>query len=102
MNPEREHAFVLARSHRYKLAFGYAWRREDFPWLSRWAENHLRPWAAWNSNSFALGMEFGVAPLVESRRKIVERGTAFDTATFRCIPARTRECARCCACVRPP
>lgn len=101
MNPEREHAFFLAWSPRYKLAVGYAWRREDFPWLSRWEENHLRPWAPWNSNGFALGMEFGVSPMVESRRKMVERGKVFDTPTFRWIPARSRHSVRYCAFVRP-
>jgi hypothetical protein len=100
MHSEQEHAFFLAWSPRYKLAFGYVWRREDFPWLSRWEENHLRPWAPWNSNGFALGMEFGVSPMVESRRKMVERGKVFNTATFRWIPARSRHSARYCAFVR--
>jgi hypothetical protein len=100
MHSEQEHAFFLAWSPRYKLAFGYVWRREDFPWLSRWEENHLRPWAPWNSNGFALGMEFGVSPMVESRRKMVERGKVFNTATFRWIAARSRHSARYCAFVR--
>lgn len=100
MSPEREHAFFIAWSPEYRLAVGYAWRREDFPWLSRWEENHLRPWAPWNSNGFALGMEFGVSPMVESRRRMVERGRLFGSPTFRWIPARSSHAVRYCAFVR--
>ena len=89
MDPTQNNAFFLAWSPRYKLAIGYIWRREDFPWLSRWEENKLRPWAPWNSNGFALGMEFGVSPMVESRRRMVERNRMFDTPTFRWLPARS-------------
>jgi hypothetical protein len=89
MDPSQEHAFFLAWSPVYQLAIGYIWRREDFPWLSRWEENHLRSWAPWNSRGFALGMEFGVSPMVESRRKMVERGNMFNTPTFRWIPAQS-------------
>jgi len=100
MDPTLPHAFFVAWSERFNLAFGYVWQREDFPWLSRWEENHLRPWAPWNSKALALGMEFGVSPMVESRREMVERGRMFDTPTFRWIPARTEVSARYCAFLR--
>jgi hypothetical protein len=100
MDPDKTHAFFIAWSERFKLAFGYVWRREDFPWLSRWEENHLRPWAPWNSQALALGMEFGVSPMVESRREMVERGRMFDTPTFRWIPARTKISVQYCAFLR--
>ena len=100
MDPNTPHAFFIAWSERFKLAFGYVWRREDFPWLSRWEENHLRPWAPWNSQALALGMEFGVSPMVESRREMVERGRMFDTPTFRWIPARTKLSVEYCAFLR--
>lgn len=100
MDPGVPHAFFIAWSERFKLAFGYVWRREDFPWLSRWEENHLRPWAPWNSQALALGMEFGVSPMVESRRQMVERGRMFDTPTYRWIPARTKISVQYCAFLR--
>lgn len=100
MNPEEDHAYFLAWSPGSKLVFGYGWQREDFPWLSRWEENHLRPWAPWNSNGLALGMEFGVSPMVESRRQMVERGRLFDTPTFRWIPAMTTVSVSYCAFLR--
>jgi hypothetical protein len=100
MDPDREYAFFWAWSERYKLVFGYVWRREDFPWLSRWEENHLRPWAPWNSQGLALGMEFGVSPMVESRQEMVARGPMFDTPTFRWVPALTTISASYCAFLR--
>jgi hypothetical protein len=33
-------------------------------------------------------MEFGVSPMPESRRQMVERGRMFDTPAYRWIPAR--------------
>jgi hypothetical protein len=100
MDAHETHAFFVSWSPRYKLAFGYVWSREDFPWLSRWEENHLRPWAPWNSEGFALGMEFGVSPMVESRRKMVERGPMFGTPTFRWLPAQSTYNVRYCAFLR--
>jgi hypothetical protein len=100
MNPEKEYAFFIAWSERHKLAFGYVWRRVDFPWLSRWEENHLRPGAPWNSQALALGMEFGVSPMCESRREMVDRGPMFDTPTFRWIPALTTISLSYCAFLR--
>ena len=35
-------------------------------------------------------MEFGVSPIPESRRQMIERGRLFDVPTFRWIPARQR------------
>jgi hypothetical protein len=100
MDPLQEHSFFLAWSPRYQLAFGYVWRRRDFPWLGRWEENHLRPWAPWNSEAFALGMEFGVSPMAESRRSMVERGKMFATPTLFWAPAQTRSTVRYCAFLR--
>jgi len=42
-------------------------------------------------------MEFGVSPMVESRRKMVERGTLFGVPAYRWIPARSEVSAEYCA-----
>jgi hypothetical protein len=100
MNLAQEHSYFLAWSPRHQLTFGYVWRRRDFPWLSRWEENHFRSWAPWNSAEFALGMEFGVSPMAESRRRMVERGKLFETPTFFWAPAQTRHTVHYCAFLR--
>jgi hypothetical protein len=90
MDPHREHAYFIAFSPRQKLAFGYVWRRSDFPWLGRWEENHSRVQPPWNGKTLTCGMEFGVSPMPETRRKMIERGTLFGMPAFRWLPARTR------------
>src|SRR5262249_57936794 len=90
MDPSLPQAFFVAFSPASRLAFGYAWRRADFPWLGIWEENRSRSASPWNGGTIARGMEFGVSPFPESRRRTVERGRLFDTPTFRSLPARAR------------
>jgi hypothetical protein len=86
--PER--AFFAAFSPEFQLAFGYIWRRRDFPWLGIWEENFSRSHAPWNRRTLTRGMEFGVSPFPESRREMIARGPMFDTPTFKWIPAASR------------
>jgi hypothetical protein len=90
MDPRREHAFFVAYTPEARLAFGYVWRRADFPWLGIWEENSSRQQPPWNGGALTRGMEFGVSPFPESRREMIERGRVFDTFGFRWIPAATR------------
>lgn len=90
MDQSREDAFFVAFSPASRLAFGYVWKRRDFPWLGIWQENHSRTHAPWNGATLTCGMEFGVSPFPESRRRMVERGSLFDTRTYRWLPAKGR------------
>lgn len=87
MDPLAEHAHFVAFSPDARLAFGYVWRRADFPWLGIWEENHARPAAPWDNRALTCGMEFGVSPFPETRREMLERGPLFGQPTFRWIPA---------------
>ena len=78
-DPGRADAFFVAFSPSSRLAFGYVWRRADFPWMGIWEENLSRSSAPWNSRTLTRGMEFGVSPFPETRRAMVERGRLFDT-----------------------
>ena len=89
-DPGRDHAFFVAFSPESRLAFGYVWRRADFPWLGIWEENRSRTHPPWNGRTLTRGMEFGVSPFPESRREMIERGRMFGTPTFRWIPAGSR------------
>jgi hypothetical protein len=88
MDPKRENAFFLAWSPKSKLLIGYVWKGTDFPWLGIWEENHCRTAPPWNGKTITRGMEFGVSPMPESRRQMIERGQLFGTPGFRWIPAR--------------
>ena len=90
LDPEREHASVIAFSKTAGLAFGYLWRTADFPWLGLWEENRSRAHAPWNGRTRTWGLEFGVSPLPETRRRMIERGPTFGTPGFRWLPARRR------------
>jgi hypothetical protein len=90
MDPHRDTAYFLAWSPASRLAFGYVWRRADYPWLGIWEENHSRTSAPWNGRTLTRGMEFGASPMPETRRQMIARGTLFGMPAFRWIPARTR------------
>jgi hypothetical protein len=70
------------------VTFGYRWKREDFPWLGIWEENHARKSAPWNGVSVTRGMEFGVSPQAESRRAMIDRGSLFGVPGYKWLPAR--------------
>jgi hypothetical protein len=88
MDPARAEAFFIAFSPAHQLALAYAWRRDDFPWLGMWEENHARTAVPWNGQALTCGLEFGNSPFPESRREMIERGPLFGAPTFRWLPAR--------------
>jgi hypothetical protein len=88
MDPAQERAWFTAWNPGCKLAFGYAWKRSDFPWLGIWEENHCRTQAPWNGQTLTRGMEFGVSPFPENRRSMIERGSLFGVPAYRWLPAR--------------
>ncbi len=100
LDPASDTAFFVAWSPRSQVAFGYMWRRADFPWLGVWEENHSRTGAPWNGRTLTRGMEFGASPVAETRRQMIERGALFGVPAFRWIPARTRVEVRYCASIR--
>jgi hypothetical protein len=90
MDPQREESFFLAFHPALRLAFGYVWRRSDFPWMGIWEENHSRTNPPWNGRTLTRGMEFGVSPMPETRREMIGRGRMFDVPVYRWLPARSR------------
>lgn len=88
MDPARDEAFFMASAQ--GLTLRYRWKRADFPWLGIWEENFSRLQAPWNGQTLARGMEFGVSPMPETRREMIERGRLFGVPTYRWIPAGSR------------
>jgi hypothetical protein len=89
-DPLREDAFFIAFEPEYQLAFGYIWKRADFPWLGIWEENRSRRNSPWNSKTITRGMEFGVSPFPEPRREMVDRGSTLGAPGCRWLPCRGR------------
>jgi hypothetical protein len=88
MDPRREQAFFLAWSPKSKVLIAYVWKQSDFPWLGIWEENCSRTTPPWNGRTITRGMEFGVSPMPETRRQMIERGSLFGVPSYRWIPAR--------------
>ena len=86
MDPAREE--VSFKASHLGVTFGYRWRREDFPWLGIWEENHARQSPPWNGVSITRGMEFGASPQAETRRAMIERGSLFGVPGYKWLPAR--------------
>lgn len=94
MDPALEEARFTAHSPRLGLTFGYRWPRAAFPWLGIWEENYSRTAPPWNGCTLACGMEFGVSPVPETRRRMIERGTLFGVPTFKWLGARRAKTVR--------
>lgn len=90
MNPAREQAWFAAVHPDLNLGVAYVWQQADFPWLGIWEENYSRASAPWNGRTLTRGMEFGVSPIPESRRAMIERGSLFGVPGYRWAPAKTR------------
>jgi hypothetical protein len=88
MDQSREEAYFVAFSPASRLAFGYVWGARDFPWMGIWEENLSRPHAPWAGTSITRGLEFGVSPMPEPRRQMIDRGKLFGVPTYRWIPAK--------------
>lgn len=89
MDPQREDACFVAFHPGLGLAFGYSWKRADFPWTGIWEENHSRRNPPWNGETLTRGMEFGASPMPESRREMIDRGSLFGVPAYRWLPAKS-------------
>ncbi|HMF77913.1 MAG TPA: hypothetical protein VK604_19815 [Bryobacteraceae bacterium] len=85
-----DQAWFFAWSPVSNICLGYVWNRLDFPWLGIWEENHSRTSAPWNTRTLTCGMEFGVSPFPEPRRKMIERSTWLNTPCYRWIGAKSK------------
>lgn len=101
MDPEKENASFIAYHPGAGLACAYVWKRSDFPWLGRWEENRHRAAAPWHNREITVGMEFGVSPMPETRRKMIDRGSMFGVPGYRWFPARESVTAEYAATVQP-
>jgi hypothetical protein len=90
MNPALRDAYFTAYNPALDLVFGYLWKAADFPWLGIWEENYSRTHEPWSGKTLARGMEFGVSPMPETRRQMVDRGSLFGTPAYRWLPAKGR------------
>lgn len=85
-----DHGFFTTFNPKMGAAMGYVWRRDDFPWLSIWEENHSLKLPPWNGRTLTRGMEFGMSPFCETRREMMKRRDLFGVPGYGWLPARSR------------
>jgi hypothetical protein len=89
LDPALDHVSFEAWTPESRTVIGYRWRRADFPWIGIWEENRSRTAPPWNGETVTRGMEFGVSPMPESRRRMIDRGSLFGVPGYRWIAARS-------------
>ncbi len=88
MNPALDTAYFEMWSPASKSWIRYEWKRADFPWCGIWEENCGRTHKPWNGKTITRGIEFGVSPMPESRRQMIERGSMFGIPGYRWLGAQ--------------
>jgi len=84
----RTHGFVAVANTRLRLAAGYFFPRERFPWVTVWEENQAREYSPWNGVTRARGLEFGTSPFPLGLADAVSHGPMFDTPTVARVGAK--------------
>ena len=87
---QNSHAYFVAFAPQYHHAFGYIWKRDEFPWLGIWEENCSRQGSPWDGRTVTRGMEFGVSPFPETRREMIDRNRLLDAPTYKWISSHGR------------
>src|SRR5580658_8038698 len=87
---QSDNAWFAAFAPQFRLAFGYIWKRSDFPWLGIWEENCSRQASPWDRHEVTRGMEFGASPFPETRREMIVRNRLMGAPTYKWIAARGR------------
>jgi catechol 2,3-dioxygenase-like lactoylglutathione lyase family enzyme len=90
LDPSRVEQFFTLYHPDYRVLIGYILPSEGNPWLADWQENRSNQTKPWDGQVVARGIEFGSSPFDEGLRKSVERGSLFDTPSYRWIGARQR------------
>jgi len=90
------HAHLLTKGEvkvmnpKMKLAIGYEWNLQDFPWLGIWEENCERKFPPWNGKAITWGIEFGASPYPEYRFRRATRGLMWAAPTAVWLPAKSK------------
>lgn len=90
LDPSRAEQFFTLYHPAYRVLIGYIFPSEGNPWLADWQENRRNNVKPWNGEVIARGLEFGSSPFAEGLRQSVERGSLFETPSYRWIGARQR------------
>jgi hypothetical protein len=77
----RKQGFVAVCNPAQRLAMGYLFAADVFPWVTFWEENCARREPPWNGSVLARGLEFGTTPLPLGNEAVDARGSLLGTPT---------------------
>ncbi|MEK7474634.1 MAG: hypothetical protein AAB152_03270 [Candidatus Coatesbacteria bacterium] len=87
MDPARKWAWFTAVNPKLRLLCGYAWKREESPWLGNWEERRDRLAHPWDGRTTTRGMEFGVSPFPLGNEAMRKMGKLRGTPTLATLRA---------------
>lgn len=77
----RKQGFVAVCDPARRLAVGYLFAADVFPWVTFWEENCTRHESPWNGLVLARGLEFGTTPLPLGNEAVDARGPLLGLPT---------------------
>lgn len=86
--PGRKQGFVAVWDAERRLAMGYLFAAQVFPWVTFWEENRARQEAPWNGAALARGLEFGTTPLPLGNEAVDARGPVQGVPTSMRLEAK--------------
>lgn len=87
LDPANRLGWATALNTVRKLVIGYAFPREDYPWVQTWGS--YPP-----TGKLARGIEFATQPFDMPRRDVMSAGSLFGMPTYRWLPAKGSLTAR--------
>lgn len=82
VDPSREYGYFAAVHPKYRLVFGYVFRRAEFPWLNIWEAN--------NPEMLTRGMEFSNTPVHGTFKALVKSASLFGVPTYEWLDGKSR------------
>ncbi len=77
----RKQGFVAVCNPERRLAMGYLFATDVFPWVTFWEENCARREPPWNGSVLARGLEFGTTPLPLGNEAVDASGSLLGMPT---------------------
>ena len=74
-------AFAVVNNFELKIAAGYVFSAEQFPWIALWEENCARDYPPWQGKTRVRGVEFGTSPMPLGLEHATRMRSLFDRPT---------------------
>ena len=87
LDTTRDLGFIAAFNPELRIAAGYCFPRETFPWVCIWEENRARTASPWNGTTRACGLQFGSSPFPFGLAAGVFDGPMFEAKTVMSLDA---------------